>query len=854
MPCEIFYSYSHNDEALRDRLEKHLAALKNAGLIEDWHDRRIPAGAEWDRQIDAHLQSASIILLLISADFIASSYCTDIEVKQAMARHEADTARVIPVILHPCYWTDEPFGKLQAVPKNAKPISLWANQEEAFHDVVQGIRAAIADLEASGQQQTSARAGTTRASSSRATTHYAAAARIPDFLVVDFVARRDSEGRDIVTLLQTELAPREHRLVVLWGAGGVGKTTLAAEATRALLPSFNGRIVWTSALGRADFTRSTLLDEIATQLDRPDLRQLAPDPKAEAVRALLNEAPTLIILDNFETVAESEQKPCADFLHDAPAPALITTRQKVDGARNVLVDAMSLEEARPYLQLLIVQTNARDTFAQLDQDRIIDTAARNPLLLQWVVAQIEAAQDPVAVLDDLTHGTGDAAERVFTRSFNLPQLTDDGRATLLALSLFTPDASREALAKVAGFATDTRRLNEAVRRLALLWLIKPTDAGKRLALEGLTRQLAQARLQNDPQADEYQRLYVAHFLQLAEAHKQPTPEAYDALEAERDNLAAAMDAAEGLSDWRNVIRLARALANPADGVFSVRGYWDEALRRGEQGARAAEAAGDEGEAVKLAGNAATVRMERGEYEAARQAYERALAVLRRRGEERGVAVALHQLGRIAQEQGQYAEAQRLYGESLEITRKLGDQSSIAITTWNIGNIALEQGELDEADKLLEDALETLRSLQDQINVAGVLHHLGKLARAQGEIDEARRLYGESLEIKKKLGDQSGIAITLHGLAVLADSQGELAEARRLYDESLEITKRLGDQSNLALIFSNLGLLAEKEGNRVEAARLLREALSIFERLKSPSAEKTRRSLARVEGAEEGDDG
>src|SRR5205085_2069230 len=107
-----------------------------------------------------------------------------------------------------------------------------------------------------------------------------------------------------------------------------------------------------------------------------------------------------------------------------------------------------------------------------------------------------------------------------------------------------------------------------------------------------------------------------------------TPEDYDALEGERDNLSAAMDAAEGLRDWQIVFRLAWF----ATEMLSVRGYWDEAIRRGEQGARAAEAAGNEGDGVRLAGNTATVRLNRGEYEAARQTYERALAVLRRRGD------------------------------------------------------------------------------------------------------------------------------------------------------------------------------------------------------------------------------
>ena len=114
---------------------------------------------------------------------------------------------------------------------------------------------------------------------------HARVAAIPNFLVVDFVARRDTEGRDIVTCLREELQPHRQQLVVLWGAGGVGKTTLAAETARALLDTYAGRLVWTSALGRNDYALSTLLDEIATQLERADLRPLALAPKREAVTA-----------------------------------------------------------------------------------------------------------------------------------------------------------------------------------------------------------------------------------------------------------------------------------------------------------------------------------------------------------------------------------------------------------------------------------------------------------------------------------------------------------------------------------------------------------------------------------------
>lgn len=145
-PIEVFYSYAHADEVLRDELDKHLSILKRGGVIQDWHDRRIGAGTEWAGQIDAHLNTAHIILLLISADFLASDYCYDVEMTRAMERHHAGEARVIPVILRPVDWQGAPFGKLQALPTDARPVTSWANRDEAFKDVAQGIRAAVAEI------------------------------------------------------------------------------------------------------------------------------------------------------------------------------------------------------------------------------------------------------------------------------------------------------------------------------------------------------------------------------------------------------------------------------------------------------------------------------------------------------------------------------------------------------------------------------------------------------------------------------------------------------------------------------------------------------------------------------------
>ena len=115
-------------------------------MITTWHDRKIGAGTEWRGQIDTHLNAAHIILLLISSDFLASDYCRDVEVKRAMERHEAEEARVIPIILRPAIWQGAPFEKLQALPKDAKSVTTWSNQDEAFVSVAEGIRSAVDEL------------------------------------------------------------------------------------------------------------------------------------------------------------------------------------------------------------------------------------------------------------------------------------------------------------------------------------------------------------------------------------------------------------------------------------------------------------------------------------------------------------------------------------------------------------------------------------------------------------------------------------------------------------------------------------------------------------------------------------
>ena len=149
---KVFISYAHEDDIYRKELEKHLSMLKRNNHIDTWTDREIVAGQNWGNQISNELEEAKVILLLISADFLFSDYCFDIEMKRAIERHNDKQAVVIPIILRHCDWSDTPFSKIQVLPANAKPVKDWHDQDEAFLSIVDGIKSFLNSLENSTKE------------------------------------------------------------------------------------------------------------------------------------------------------------------------------------------------------------------------------------------------------------------------------------------------------------------------------------------------------------------------------------------------------------------------------------------------------------------------------------------------------------------------------------------------------------------------------------------------------------------------------------------------------------------------------------------------------------------------------
>lgn len=143
---KVFISYSHKDETHKEDLEEHLTMLKRSNVISVWHDRKILPAEDWKDQIDTNLESADIILFLVSPSFLASDYCYDKEVNRAMERQDQGTAQIISIIVRPCDWGACDFSKFQAVPKDAQAITTWSDKDTAWLDAINGIKEHITNF------------------------------------------------------------------------------------------------------------------------------------------------------------------------------------------------------------------------------------------------------------------------------------------------------------------------------------------------------------------------------------------------------------------------------------------------------------------------------------------------------------------------------------------------------------------------------------------------------------------------------------------------------------------------------------------------------------------------------------
>lgn len=338
---ELFYSYSHKDEQLRGELEAHLSILKRQGVITDWNDRKISAGTEWKGEIDRHLNTARIILLLISSDFLASDYCYDIEMERAIARQESGEARVIPVILRPCDWSGGPFAKLAALPRHGKAVTSWPNQDQALEDIAVGIRTAVEEV----------RAGRFIApdNAPAADPKGLSPSSLPRIWNVPHLRNPNFTGRkELLRDLRDALTYGRHATLIqaMHGLGGVGKTQTAVEYVYQHSSEYD-LIWWVRSEERGkladDYARLAIPLELTAKEEKDQKIVI------RAVRGALAERTRwLLVFDNAQGPEEiRDYLPSGNTGH-----ILVTSRNPAFGgvAHPLKIDKLTSAEAEEFLQ------------------------------------------------------------------------------------------------------------------------------------------------------------------------------------------------------------------------------------------------------------------------------------------------------------------------------------------------------------------------------------------------------------------------------------------------------------------------------------------------------------------------
>ncbi len=332
----VFYSYAHEDEALRSELEKHLSGLRREGLITEWYDRQIVPGTDWVQSIDTHLMTASIILLLISSDFLASDYCYSIEMRQAMKRHYDGNARVIPIILRPADWQEAPFSRLQVLPTDAKPVTTWNNRDEAFLDIANGIRKAVEDLQATSAIRKSIE-------------NLPIQQPVLPLWTVPYRRNPFFTGReDIIRQLHERLTTARVALSqpqAVSGLGGIGKTQIVIEYVYRYRDDYDS-VFWI----RAD-TKETLLLDFATTARFLELPEKDIEDPSSVINNVINwlegHVRWLVIFDNADDLSVLD----GTLPKRSSGHIIITTRSQATGsiATGIEVEKMPVEQGALFL-------------------------------------------------------------------------------------------------------------------------------------------------------------------------------------------------------------------------------------------------------------------------------------------------------------------------------------------------------------------------------------------------------------------------------------------------------------------------------------------------------------------------
>ncbi|MBI4728413.1 MAG: tetratricopeptide repeat protein [Acidobacteria bacterium] len=673
------------------------------------------------------------------------------------------------------------------------------------------------------------------------------------------------------------------RLVTLTGAGGSGKTRLAARLAAQVAGSFRTGVRMVDLAPLRD--GALVVQAVADALDVREEQAALLDTLAEALRS----QDLLLVLDNCEHLVDATADLVRTLLGACPRlRVLATSRQPLGVAGEVAYRVPPLPVPEPGApagesdavrlfcdRALAVHPGFRLT--ESNAPAVAEICRRLdgiPLAIELAAARTDllGAEQIVERLDDrLRLLTGRAPASRSLRGmidWSYELLAQPERALFERLAVFAGGADIDAVEAICeGGAVPAGGSLDLIAGLAgkSLVVAEERHGRARYRLLETVRQYADEKLRESADESETRDRHLGWFIRLAErGHEElvgPSQAAWiDRLHDDHDNLRLALGRAAGRPE--DFVRLAGALGR----FWDIRGHlgegraWIARALAASEGvdarirARALNAAGvladsqndfraavemheralrdaREVDDAKLIGNSLTALgnafRSLSENARARALLEEGLAVRREAGDEFGVAASLNNLGNLEIAEGNLEAARRLYGQALAAFRGLGNRFAVQICLGNLADVARLQGDIDAALRANEEALRMARELGDTRSESHYLSMAGTLSMRAGDLDAARSHLEGALRIARELGDLEAVIVCLANLGDVTRRRGDLAGAWALLEESLAIAHREDRRRRVAMCLQQLGEVARDGEDNPRALTLNREALRLF---------------------------
>ncbi|MBI1880548.1 MAG: tetratricopeptide repeat protein, partial [Chloroflexi bacterium] len=636
---------------------------------------------------------------------------------------------------------------------------------------------------------------------------------------------RENEMAELLKRLSPE---SRAAVIVIYGLGGIGKTTLATEAGHACLPggeanlaSLYEAVVFISARDRA-LTLTDILDEIGRVLDYPAILRQSPSEKIPLVKDVLERFKVLLVIDNFETIDDPALTRFAVEGVPAPSKVVITTRDyhptlwpgtwpvQLKG----LGDAEAVQLVREWAQDYQAETIMAASEAELEP--LLRATEGNPHALLTALGLIAAQKRPLAtVLRDLWAGRGRIFDYIFNRGWDV--LSEDARHILMVMPFFVESASPEALGAAAG--VEGYHLDRAIGQLVEMSLLEvddaPEESQRRYRAHPLTLAFATARLDEAPGWEQGAReRWSDYFVEYVELYGD------DNLGEEiiyRERLRNEIKNLRVVMEWcfLTMPRKAVRLIERTGALLATEGEWLERFNLISRALEVAQQIGMPASQASLLSGVAWSYLIQGDYQQAQKAMDQGLKIAQQHGLQKRLVQFLRDLGWLHSLQGDYSQAYQLFIESLELAERIGYEFGTLHARAFLARIAYKSGYYSEAEQIFLVLLPKVK--ESYPSMLYILRWLGEMELAEGKLDKARS-YLVDMANALKLYYDADTEVRFHeNWGDLEKATGHLDKAIEAYKKALDLATRLGMWKEVeqleALIQESEDLLAKNSPDR-----------------------------------------